>query len=46
MKIRKLHLILLALVAIAGLASCGGSKEPSALVAQCERLNGEFAAVA
>lgn len=46
MKLKNLYLILLALCASAGLASCGGAKEPSALVAQCERINGEFRTVA
>lgn len=46
MKLKNLYFIMLALCVAAGLASCGGAKEPSALVAQCERINADFRTVA
>ena len=46
MKYTSLYLILLSVCMMIGLANCNSSKEPSALVAQCERLNGDFRTVA
>lgn len=46
MKLKNLYFILLAVFAATGIASCGGAKEPSALVAQCERINADFRTVA
>lgn len=46
MKVTKLYLFLMLAAVSLGLWSCGGSKEPSALIAQCERINGELGRVA